>query len=100
MLVIAVIAAATIDVHWRCRQIVHHLREIKRLRRELREQRGLSVEAIAVAAGIADTELEAIESGRLDPGYRRLRRLATALGVTSTALLRIEEIERRAGGEA
>ncbi len=32
--VMAVIAAAAIEVHWRCRQIGHHLREIKRLRSE------------------------------------------------------------------
>ncbi len=54
---------------------------------QVREERGVSVEAGAAAAGIADAELEAIEAGRLDPGYHGLRHLAAALGITSTALL-------------
>jgi hypothetical protein len=37
VLVMTVIAAAAFDVHRRCRRIGHHLREIRRLRRELRE---------------------------------------------------------------
>ena len=68
--------------------------------RQVREQRGLSVEAVAAAAGIADAELEAIEAGRLDPGYRGLLHLRPALGVTGTALLlRVEELEAAPGGE-
>jgi transcriptional regulator with XRE-family HTH domain len=55
--------------------------------RQVHEQRGVSVDALATAAGIDRERLEAIEAGRLDPGYRRLRRLTAALGVTSTALL-------------
>lgn len=35
--VMAAVAAAAIDVHRRCRQIARNFREIKRLRRELRE---------------------------------------------------------------
>jgi XRE family transcriptional regulator, regulator of sulfur utilization len=62
--------------------------------RQVREERGVSVDALATAAGIASADLAAIEAGRLDPGYRWLRRLAAALGVTSTALLlRVEELE-------
>lgn len=71
--------------------------------RQVREERGVSVDALATSAGIARTDVEAIEAGRLEPGYRGLRRLAAALGVTSTALLlRVEENERAAaaGGEA
>jgi XRE family transcriptional regulator, fatty acid utilization regulator len=68
--------------------------------RQLRQERGLSVEAVAAAAGIAYGELDAIEAGRLDPGSLGVLHLATGLGVTGTALLlRMEEIER-AGGEA
>jgi XRE family transcriptional regulator, fatty acid utilization regulator len=67
--------------------------------RQLRQERGLSVEAVAAGAGIAYGELDAIETGRLDPGSLGVLHLATALSVTGTALLlRIEEIER--GGEA
>ena len=69
-----------------------------RVVREVREQRGLSVEAVAAAAGIAYGELDAIEAGRLDPGSRGVLHLATALGVAATALLlRVEEIERGGG---
>lgn len=64
--------------------------------RQVREERGLSVEAVAAAAGIAYGELDAIEVGDLDPGYRGLLHISAALGVTGTALLlRMEEIERR-----
>jgi len=69
---------------------------------ELREERGLSVEALATAAGIDPADLAALEAGRLDPGYHRLRHLATALGITSTALLRrVEEHDATPdGGDA
>ncbi len=55
--------------------------------RQVREERGLSVDALAAAVGIADAELEAIEAGCLDPGYRGLLHLPAALDITSTALL-------------
>ncbi len=70
--------------------------------REMRQERGLSVEAVAAAAGIAYGELDAIEAGRLDPGYRGLLHIPAAIGITSTALLlRVEWLEASApGGEA
>jgi helix-turn-helix protein len=73
----------------------HDLRVLGRAIRELREQRSLGLPALgALAGGIPEADLAAIEAGRLDPGYRRLRRLAAALGVTSTALLlRAEELD-------
>jgi ribosome-binding protein aMBF1 (putative translation factor) len=62
--------------------------------RELRERQGLSRETLAEAAGINAAELAAIEAGRLDPGYRRLRHLARGLGVRPiTLLLHIEELD-------
>lgn len=72
----------------------HDLRVLGRVVRELREQRRLSLAALAAAAGIPEVDLAAIEVGRLDPGYRRVRHLAAALGLTSTALLlRVEELD-------
>ncbi len=69
--------------------------------RQVREEQGLSVEAVAAAAGIAYGELDAIEAGRLDPGYRGLLHIPAALGITSTALLlRVEGLEAATGGEA
>jgi transcriptional regulator with XRE-family HTH domain len=74
----------------------HDLRVLGRAVRGLREQRRLGRAALAAAAGIPEADLAAIEAGRLDPGYRRLRRLAAALGLTSTALLlRVEELDAR-----
>jgi transcriptional regulator with XRE-family HTH domain len=55
--------------------------------RQVREERGVSVDALAEAAGISSTDVEAIEAGCLDPGYRGLLHLPAALGITSTALL-------------
>jgi transcriptional regulator with XRE-family HTH domain len=55
--------------------------------RRVREERGVSVDGLATAVGISSTDVEAIEAGRLDPGYHGLRRLPAALGITSTALL-------------
>jgi transcriptional regulator with XRE-family HTH domain len=64
--------------------------------RQVREQRGMSVDALASAAEIASTDVQAIEDGHLDAGYRRMRHLAAALGITSTALLaRVEKVEAR-----
>jgi transcriptional regulator with XRE-family HTH domain len=72
----------------------HDLRVLGRAIRELREQRGLSVAAVAAAAGVSAAELTAIEAGRQDPGYRRMRRLAAALGVRArTLMLRVEQID-------
>jgi transcriptional regulator with XRE-family HTH domain len=72
----------------------HDLRVLGRAVRELREQQHVGLAALALAAGIPESELAAIEAGRRDPGYRRLRRLAAALGLTSTALLlRVEQLD-------
>ncbi len=69
------------------------LRILGRAIRELRDQRGLGADELALAAGIARADLAAIEAGRLDPGYRRLLRLAAGLGVRPLALLlRVEEL--------
>jgi transcriptional regulator with XRE-family HTH domain len=69
-----------------------------RVVRQVREEQGLSVEEGAAAAGIAYGELDAIEAGGLDPGTRGVLHIATALGVTATALmLRVEEIEHGGG---
>lgn len=77
----------------------HDLRVLGRAIREAREQRGVSLEALAAASGIARGELAAIEAGRLDPGYRRLRRVAAGLGVRPLALmLRVEELDADGAG--
>jgi transcriptional regulator with XRE-family HTH domain len=78
----------------------HELRTLGRAIRELRLQRGLSVEQLARAAEISRAELAALEAGRLDPDYRRLLRLATGLGVRPLALLlRVEELDTHDPGD-
>ena len=69
--------------------------------REVREEQGLSVEAVAAAVGIAYGELDAIEAGCLDPGYHGLLHIPEALGITSTELLlRFEELDAAPGDKA
>ncbi|HEY1833517.1 MAG TPA: helix-turn-helix transcriptional regulator [Solirubrobacteraceae bacterium] len=61
--------------------------------RELREQRGLQAGDLAAAAGVDLGRLEALEDGRLDPGFQLLLALAQAMGVrTSTIFVRAEEL--------
>lgn len=70
------------------------LRLLGRAVRELREQRGLSVEALAAAASLHATYVTGLEQGRKNPSYHQLLRLAEGLGVQPIALLlRIEELD-------
>jgi transcriptional regulator with XRE-family HTH domain len=70
------------------------LRLLGRAVHDLRKQQGLTVEALAAASGLHRTQITAIETGRLDPGYSRLLHLAAGLGVRPIALLLyIEELD-------
>ncbi len=77
-----------------------NLRLLGRAIRELRVQRGLSIEALAAAAGLHLTSLVALEGGRRNPSYHQLLRLADGLGVQPIALLlRIEELDTHEPGD-
>lgn len=54
--------------------------------RRLREERGLSQDALAQRAGMDPAEIRRIESARRDPGVRVVSRLAHALGVQPSDL--------------
>lgn len=54
--------------------------------RRLREERGMSQDALAQRAGMDPAEIRRIESARRDPGVRVVTRLAGALGVTPSEL--------------
>lgn len=55
--------------------------------RRLRDQRGLSQEALALEADMDPAEVRRIEACKRDPGVRVVARLAEALGTTSAELL-------------
>jgi len=62
--------------------------------RELRTERGLSQEAVALDAGIQPSWLSHIEAGRRNPSWSTVQRIAAALGVrVSDVALRAEKIE-------
>lgn len=58
--------------------------------RELRHERGLTIEGLAAAANMHPTFVSGIERGRYNPSWEKLADLAVALGV------RPSEIARRA----
>jgi transcriptional regulator with XRE-family HTH domain len=58
----------------------------KRVRR-VREQRGLSQQALADAADLQQTHVARLERGRHDPSLRVLRKIALALDVDLGALV-------------
>jgi transcriptional regulator with XRE-family HTH domain len=53
--------------------------------RELREQAGLSQEALARAAGISTSTVSKMEQRTIDPSWSTVRALARALGVRCEA---------------
>jgi transcriptional regulator with XRE-family HTH domain len=55
--------------------------------RRLREERGLSQEAVGDRAGMTQSQYARIERGDVDPTLKTLKRLATALGLTTADLL-------------
>lgn len=56
--------------------------------RRTREQRGLSQEAVGDRAGMTQSQYARIERGDVDPTIKTLKRLATALDITASELLR------------
>ena len=64
--------------------------------REMRTGSSLSQEALAERSGLDPVEISRIESGRADPAWGDVRRIAAALEVSLEALAeRAEELEER-----
>jgi transcriptional regulator with XRE-family HTH domain len=61
--------------------------------RRLREQRSLSIEALAAAADMHPTYLSGIERGRNNPSWTKLRGLAKGLNTTIAAIATAAEAE-------
>lgn len=66
--------------------------------RKLREECRLSRSELAAAAGVPERRVRALEAGRLDPDYVLLVRLANALAVRPSALVRRAEGRASEGG--
>jgi len=64
------------------------LRSLGQRVRELRNEDGFSQERLAELAGIHENHVRRIEGGTANPSYLVLVRIARALGVTLTELLR------------
>lgn len=59
--------------------------------RSLREERGLSQEAFALEAGVHRTYVGGIERGERNPSFSSLLRLAAALDVPPSVIVRAAE---------
>lgn len=59
--------------------------------RRVREREGLTQEQLGLDAGIHPTWISALESGRSNPAWGTVRRLATALGVKPLELVALAE---------
>jgi transcriptional regulator with XRE-family HTH domain len=69
--------------------------DLGRAIRELRRERDVSIEALALAADIHPTYLSSIERGRRNPSWRVLSALAGALEISVADLARrVESTER------
>jgi len=58
--------------------------------RVLRQERGMSMRAVARASGLSTNALSMIERGRTSPSVSTLYKIADALGVPITAFFRVE----------
>jgi transcriptional regulator with XRE-family HTH domain len=63
--------------------------------RQLREDHGLSQEAVALAADVHQTWVSRLESGNLNPSWGMVSRVATALGLEVSDVAMAAERLRR-----
>lgn len=59
--------------------------------RELRKSRELTIEDLAGVADLHTTHLSAIERGLANPGWEKIRSLANAFEIDTSALVRLAE---------
>ncbi|MGE5282805.1 MAG: helix-turn-helix domain-containing protein [Chloroflexota bacterium] len=64
--------------------------------RRLREERGLTQEAVAHKAGVHPTWVSRLESGKLNPSWGMVARVAAALNVSVSDLAKAAERSRGA----
>jgi transcriptional regulator with XRE-family HTH domain len=61
--------------------------------RRLREERGLTMEALATRAGVTISTISQLERAKSEPGWMTVRRVAEALGVSLAEFGRAVEQE-------
>jgi ribosome-binding protein aMBF1 (putative translation factor) len=97
-----VLPRVLLTIRWKvsfaeARQVARDLLILGEAVREVREQQGLSVGALAAATGVDEERIAALEDGKLDPDYELLIGLADGIGVRpATFFLRAEELSRDA----
>ena len=64
-----------------------------RIIRELREQKGLTQEVLSGLAAVSRSHLAEIETGRTNANVETLWRIAEALGIRMSELIRLVELE-------
>lgn len=73
------------------------LADVARRAQELREERGLTQEALASRLGMSDVYLRRIEGGRVNVSVKSLARLADALEVEVVALFELPQRREKRG---
>ena len=66
--------------------------------KRLREERGLTQEAVAHAAGVHATWVSRLEGGNLNPSWGMVERVATALGMKVSDLAKAAEGPKKKRG--
>ncbi|GHG45643.1 hypothetical protein GCM10011331_05200 [Flavimobilis marinus] len=67
--------------------------------RHLRRTRGMTIDELARAIDRAPSQVSVIENGKREPKFSQLQQIATALGTTTSELLRTDAPSRRAALE-
>jgi transcriptional regulator with XRE-family HTH domain len=73
------------------RQTPHPQPALGRAIRELRHERGASLEVLAPRAGLAVNTLSLIERGQANPTWETVKRIAASLGVSVAELAKLAE---------
>ncbi len=63
--------------------------------RRLRAERGLTMEALAIRAGVTISTISQLERAKVEPGWMTVRRVAEALGMSLTEFGKAVEQEAR-----
>jgi transcriptional regulator with XRE-family HTH domain len=74
-------------------EMTQKLHQLGMLIRLHRMRRGISQKQLAQLAGIRNNTISRYELGKLDPNFTALYRIANALGISVSELLRFDSVE-------